>query len=148
MDGVLSSSLVLQGRGGGAIKGFDSAGEGEIEEVFLVQTTTGPWSSHISPPSHIRRLSLPLPSLGVFVSSPGHCHILSSSPLVSFDLGPLISAIILRSLGSKTLSDESGGEQLYFRTRIVTKPPTLLLSWTSTNSPSNPRSLFTRDRLR
>lgn len=35
------------------------------------------------------------------------------------------------SEASKTLSDESSGEQLYSRTRIVTKPPTLLLSLTS-----------------
>lgn len=132
MDGVLSSSPVLQGRGGGEIKWFDRAGEGEIEEVFLVRTRTGPWSSHISPRSHIRRLSLPLASLGVFVPSPGHSsHILSSSPLAR----PLVFHIRNHSSeASKTFFNESSGEQLYSRTRIVTKPPTLLLSLTSTIS--------------
>lgn len=134
MDGVLSSSPVLQGRGGGEILWFGRAGEGEIEEVFLVRTTTGPWSSHISPRSHIRRLSLPLSSLGVFDSSPGHCHIPTYFHRVhSFD--PWSFHVCNHSSeASKTLSDESSGEQLCSRTRIVTKPPTLLLSLTSTIS--------------
>lgn len=145
MDGVLSSSPVLQGREGGEIMWFDRAGEGEIEEVFIVRTTTGPWSSHISPRSHIRRLSLPLPSLGVFVSSPGHCHILSSSPLVR----PLV------------LSHQRSGSQMpkyFFRVfeghlqrpalALSPRPLPSFLSLASANFSSSPRSLFTRHRLR